>query len=233
MTVGIYLLRFNGTDKVYIGKSINLETRLRSHIIAIKAGKGSKKLSEAFTTYGIPTMEILLECTEEELSSAENETIDIYNAVDNGFNSLYTSDEVPYCDNTGDKNGMSEYSNEDIRDAFKYMLANKAKSLVDISKDLGMSYNVLNAMSSCTNHTWLEKEFPEEYTELRSLVGTRKRSKSAEDRGIKYPDIISAAGEVYSVSNIRQFAEKNGMDRGGLCKLLNGKIKSVKGWKLA
>jgi len=95
MTIGIYKLNFKGTDKVYIGQSKNIESRFNSHISALRAGYSTKKLLEAYNSFGTPTIEILCECRIEELNDFENETIEIYNAVDNGFNASYTAGNYP------------------------------------------------------------------------------------------------------------------------------------------
>ena len=44
MTIGIYLLRFNGTHKVYVGQSINIEKRYTDHLYVLKRGLGTYKM---------------------------------------------------------------------------------------------------------------------------------------------------------------------------------------------
>lgn len=232
MTCGIYKLNFIGTSKIYIGKSKTLETRLRSHIISIRNNKGAIKLTDAFKTYGIPTLEIILECDENDLNKYETEAIEIFDAVNNGFNTLNTSDEMPDPDNSGEHNGMSKLSNENIISIFKYLVNNKYARLHEVATLFNVSYNIVNAMASCTNHKWLKDQFPDEYKQLESYKG-RNNGKSASERGIVYPPIISPEGVVYVVNNINKFAKEHGLDRGSINKLLNYKAKSHKGWKLA
>ena len=72
MSKGIYLLRFKGTDKVYIGQSLNIEYRYRDHL---NPANRSQKLSEAFILYGNPTLEILCEATDDELDDLEERMV--------------------------------------------------------------------------------------------------------------------------------------------------------------
>lgn len=232
MTTGIYKLVFKGTNKVYIGKSIHLETRLNSHIQHFKSGTAAKKLSEAFISYGVPELVVLLECDEVDLSESENTAIEIYNSVIDGFNTLSNSDEIPTPDNSGELNGLSKCSNEIIEQIFFELIKENNGSLHSIANKLNVSYSIVSSISSCRNHKWLLKKYPDQYSILLSKVGTRNRGKSAIDRGIIYPIIISPEGTEYTINNIRQFAIANKLDRGCLHKVLTGKITSTKGWKL-
>lgn len=68
---GIYKLEFVGTLKVYVGKSLNIKKRYISHLSDMRCGSSSKKLLEAFRTYGEPTLSVLEYCHNENLSSRE------------------------------------------------------------------------------------------------------------------------------------------------------------------
>lgn len=232
MTIGIYRLVFKGTDKCYIGQTISLEKRLYSHISIIKAGKGATKLSNAFREYGVPELEVLVECTKEELDTYENEAIEIFNSVEEGFNTLSKAGEIPKPDNTGEKNGSSIYTNEEIEHIFLKIYSLIDSRPTDISSILELPISLVNVIINGINHTWLEGIFPIEYNNMINRKGTRSNGKSAKDRGIQYPTIISPGGEEFIVDNIRQFALLNNLDRGCLNRLLNNKAKSHKGWKL-
>ena len=116
MAIGIYILIFTGTEKVYIGQSKNLELRLSQHKSLFKTGSASQKMQAAFNAYGFPTMEVLIECEESELDSLEYETIALYNSVDNGFNTRKSAGGGANL--WGDLNGRAKYSNAQITDAF-------------------------------------------------------------------------------------------------------------------
>jgi group I intron endonuclease len=86
MKSGIYCLSFEGTDKVYIGKSVNLESRAYSHEWNMKNQKASKKLQDAYNTYGTPIFTVLEYCNEKELYNLEKTYISEFNSVEQGFN---------------------------------------------------------------------------------------------------------------------------------------------------
>lgn len=235
MTTGIYKLNFIGTDKVYIGKGTSIESRLKRHISLLKSNTHSVKMNAAFLEFGLPSMEILAECSIDELNSFENETIEIYNAVDNGFNTLYRAEDMPdgsLC--PGELNGRAKYSNIKITEVFNLLVDSPSLLYKDISSITDVSINVIEEVARGARHTWLSKEFPERYIDLMALKGTRNSNANcAKTKGITYKQVKSPTGILYTVDNIYKFAQEHGLDDGNLCRLLNGKAKSVKGWKLA
>lgn len=227
MTIGIYVLKFKGTDKVYIGQSNFIEKRFTGHKRLLELGLGSTKLQEAYNIYGIPTMEILCECTLKELDDLETEAISIYNSRNNGFNSTDGG-------NTGSKlygpdAGQSKYSREDIIKCFE-LLVNTTYMHKEIADITNVSINVINQISSGARHTWLAKEFPEMYEKLISLKYSKK---SASRKGIVYPKIKSPTNEIFTISNLREFCRLHSIDPGHLGKVLKGIYKQHKGWTLA
>lgn len=87
MTRGLYKLSFKGTDKVYIGKSLNIEERFKDHLYSLKKGIASKKLQDAYNRYGNPTIKAVP--FNGDLEQAEFEAIIKYDTVRNGFNTIY------------------------------------------------------------------------------------------------------------------------------------------------
>lgn len=168
MSKGIYLLRFKGTDKVYIGQSLNIEYRYRDHL---NPANRSQKLAEAFILYGNPTLEILCEATDDELNDLENEAIQIFNAVDEGFNTRYTAGGKTSL--YGDKLYNSIYTNEQIEEAFLLLVGNSELLLKEVSSITGIPIETVGHISSCLGHTWLAKKYPLEYQEIKN----RKYSK--------------------------------------------------------
>jgi predicted GIY-YIG superfamily endonuclease len=69
MTSGIYKLKFEGTSKVYIGQSVNIEKRFKEHIRSLKNRTSAKKLLSGFDTFGHPSIVILEECKDKDLMS--------------------------------------------------------------------------------------------------------------------------------------------------------------------
>lgn len=235
MTIGIYCLKFDGTDKVYIGQSNNIEKRLYQHIYKLKNKTNSIKLQRAYEAFGAPTLEILIICSEDTLDMYENLTIKYYNAVDRGLN---TYDESRGRRNhkglEGDSNPCSKYTNELISKVFMHIINNPEHTLSQVSKIFNISTSTLGAITALTQHTWLKDKYPLEYNILTTRKGlsTKGYKYCAEALGIKYTPIISPTGEIFNVTNISEFARNNGLSKSNLCCVLNGSRKSHKGWKL-
>ncbi len=308
MTCGIYKLKFNGTNKVYIGQSENIENRFNRHIRELKSNNHSIKMNQAYVTFGLPEYTILAECSTTDLNEFENETIEIYNAVDNGFNTCYKAEELPI--NYGELNGNAKFSNSQIEECLDLLTTNTSLSFEEISKITGVSKGIIGNISKGLTHTWLAREYPEKYKILIGLKGNRKpkygdkcstskttneqvievlnllidenklsllgiskstsvplsiirsissgekhkwlsevypdkyakllalkgtrysKSNSAISRGIIYPNILSPEGIEYTVNNASQFSREHNLDVSSLCKVLNGRCKQHKGWKL-
>lgn len=305
-TIGIYKLNFTGTDKVYIGQSRTLEIRLNQHLSLFRSGNHTIKMQAAYSLYGKPTLEVLCECSVEELNEFENETIEIWDAVDNGFNSVYKAGE--YASMYGEAHGHSVYSNIQILEVLEYIIDKKLTfssissitgvhitTIESISQGIGhkwlqkacpekyelllsmkgrrtrgelspnskylnlkiievfnylvdkpeipikqvstlteVSYSTVKSIASGSSHSWLKESYPEKYAKLMLLKGTRSSSsRSAASKGILYPNIIDPDGIVHTIENCRLFATNHSLDQAALGRVLNGKAKTHKGWKLA
>ena len=233
MTTGIYILRFEGTDKVYIGKANNIMTRYTAHKNQLNNKTHTKKMNEAFMQYGMPFLEILLECTIEDLNENENLAIDIFNSVNNGFNTLSTAEEMPDgSNNYGQLNSRAKYSNIQILSAVDLMLDTKL-TLQEVSLLSNIKYSTILLIASGHQHKWLEKEIPDKYATLMKLKGTRmSSSKSAKSIGIVYPIILDPEGNEHTITNSNKFAREHSLNMGHLGEVLRGKLKQHKGWKL-
>lgn len=238
MTCGIYKLNFNGTDRVYIGQSVNIEKRFIQHKSDMRARRASPKMQEAYKIYGEPiSYNILCEAKIEELDDLEEEAIQIFDSVNNGFNSYTSALEAPTYSGYG--YGNSVYSKEDILSAF-YLLQDPNITFSEIEKISGIRKDTISKIASCSTHLWLKEEYPNEYLNLESLVGTRNSTNStlrgskisAETKGITYPLIKSPSGEIYKVKNAYAFAREHGLAGNHLTEVLNGHRKTHKGWKV-
>lgn len=234
MTCGIYKLNFENTDKVYIGKGVEIEHRYANHKHKLLTGTHSKKMQKAFENFGMPSLEILIKCSIEDAAKLENETILKYNSVDNGFNTLYLAEDTPDGSSTpGDLHGMSKYSNEKILEVFKLLIIEPCIPLTRISETTGVSYRVVSHISSCESHKWISLQFPIEYAKLLELKGTRfSTSNSAISRGVVYLPIKSPEGTVYNVTHLTNFCKEHNLDPSSLSKVMKSKAKSHKGWKV-
>ena len=231
MTIGIYILRFIGTDKVYVGQSINIESRFKSHCTDMRIGKAVKKLKEAYETYGLPTYEVIFICEKEELNDIEKEAIDIYDAISNGFNTMskYGFSSELY----GDACGNSKYTNEQVLEVFGYLVECPHMTHKDITEITGVTRGVIADISMCATHIWIEKLMPEKYAILRELhLNRRKMRRTAESRGISYPSIKDPEGNTYYIESIRGFARDHGLNPNALGRVLRKQAISHEGWIL-
>lgn len=233
MTTGIYMLKFKGTDKVYIGKGTNIWHRWSDHQFKFIHQTHARKMMEAYDIYGMPSIHVLLECTEEELNENENLAIDIFDAVNNGFNTLPTAESSPDGASTpGELNGMAKYTNEKILEAF-HLLLDINNNIQDISNKVGISYGVLLQISCGRTHRWIEKIHPDKYALLLEIKGTRKKLRSTEViRDIKYPKVLSPEGIEYTISHLETFCKRHGLDPSNLRKVFKGTFKQHKKWTL-
>lgn len=246
MTTGIYILRFRNTDKVYIGQSIDIEERLKSHVLAAKGGRSSRKLNEAYAAYGEPSVEVLIECNEEELDFNENLAIEIFNSVDNGFNTLYTAESMPKWKNTlkGEDNGASTYSNGAIYEA-AVMMTDPQLSLPAIATVTGINEYTLRKISEGVQHNWISEVNQELWDRIQLVRPDRvinnhiKRATilsdkfSAKAQGIIYPEVKSPNGTVYKIENLSKFCREHDLQAPNLRKVLYRKRNSHKGWTIA
>jgi GIY-YIG catalytic domain len=227
MTIGIYLLKFTGTDKVYIGKSDNIERRLGEHYRKLRARKSPKKLQDAYDKYGPPSMDLILECCTSELVSAEQEVIGIWDSVNNGFNSI--SSQLESC--LGEDSPRAKHTNE-VYYSILLELISPGVTYKEISLKLDVSEAIIRHIACLQKHLWLKEAYPEEYSKLEHIYhnsGMRRGGK----RGVDYPDLLSPDGELYKVTSPTSISRTFNLNQGAVSQVLNGKRLSHKGWKLA
>jgi group I intron endonuclease len=231
MTIGIYLLKFNNTNKVYIGQSIDIQRRYTTHINDMHINNHSKKLLEAYNAFGEPTLVILEECSLEELNKLENYYIDKYNSYIDGFNSVKEAQSFPVL--IGEDNGSAKYLNETIINVMRSLIKYPELTMTEISKISGVHRSTVKNIHNGFSHKWLEKEFPEEYAQLIVRRNNVLTVNTSAQKGIQRPDIVSPTGEVFSnITNIAKFAREQGLNQSALTGVFNGKAKQHKGWKL-
>lgn len=231
MTCGIYLgsPKNISIDKVYIGQSTNIEKRINRHNRDMRNGVHSKKMQEAFNTYGEFEWEILLE-SNTNLDNLETQYIKLFNACTDGFNTYEDTSDAPIVYGT---------ANAKVRDLDKdltKLILNTTLSFPTYSKEkiaqlTNCKMHVVSYIWYGDNRQWLLDMFPIEYQKVRDLLGNRQiGGRSAKQQGLVFPLLLSPDFEEYSVDNIRQFAEKHQLDKGDLNNVLNLKVASVKGW---
>lgn len=228
MTSGVYLLGFNNTHKVYIGQSNNVEYRYTQHMKEFNANKHSIKLQKAFNTYGVPSVEILEECSND-INAKENYYISLYNSVDDGFNTLKEAGTWPI--KPGDTNPQSKYSNEQIELAFMLLVHYRDMSIQNVADESGVSNGMIKMISRGVSHIWLKDKYPEEYAILINTKNNSSRESIYKHTG--YPPLISPEGTIYTnITNVKKFCEEHNLTQVRVSALYLGKQSHHKGWKI-
>lgn len=228
MLTGIYLLRFIGTTSVYIGQAIDINRRYSVHLRKLKSGTANYKMQNAYLLYGAPSLEILCECTREDLNKYEEEAFEIFRPELN----IATKPDIHL---EGPSNGAAKYTEEEITLGFELLL-DISYRYKDIAIETGVSEATIRHIANGESHSWLEVKYPEKYAILVGMRGITRQSfsNSAKARGIEYPILVSPEGVEYTVEIISTFAKEHGLDSSSLAKVLKRrpKYKSHKGWKL-
>jgi group I intron endonuclease len=105
--IGIYRIT-SPTNKVYIGKSINVENRINEYKY-ISRRKLQHKLNNSINKHGLENhiFEIIEECTLENINEREIYWIDHYNCVENGLNLKYGGEGGKHSFETKNKTSKS------------------------------------------------------------------------------------------------------------------------------
>ncbi|QKE56471.1 endonuclease [Bacillus phage YungSlug] len=86
--IGIYLIRNIVDNKVYVGRSKNIDARIKSHKRNLRKGTHKNThLQNAWNKFGVESFEfsIICECSLDELVAKEGEYIGSYNSMDRDF----------------------------------------------------------------------------------------------------------------------------------------------------
>lgn len=222
MTCGIYKLSFKGTNKVYIGLSVNIERRYRSHVHCLRNSTSNSKLQEAYRDFGVPLLEVLCECEIKELEKYEKEAIEIFDSIDNGLN-IRDGGATGSTNNCGSVNHKALHSNETYIKVFNLLIEN-ILSYKEIAVLTCTSIQIVDHIASGVSHKWLESAFPEKYLALRDLLNTRN---------LKRLNLINPTGIAQGFDSLIEFSELTGIPKSSISGLVTGATKNLKGWKLA
>lgn len=206
--------------KVYIGKTIkSLERRRNEHVSGTSdSTKTFNGIKGAIAKYGKENFswEVLEICSQEESSEREMYYIQLYKSNVNGFGYNLT--------NGGDGASFGDLNpskRPDVKE--KLRIANTG---------FKHSEETLLKMSAISKEyykdgmpEWQKKKISE------SLIG-RSVSKGADNPLSKSCILVDPFGTVHEVCGIREFADENGLDNSNISKLIYGKLKTHKGWRL-
>lgn len=233
MTIGIYILKFNNTDKVYVGQSVNIEKRFKEHYYAMLNNKvHSEKLNSAYKEYGLPPLVVEHTCIASDLDSLEELSIIKYNAVTNGFNTWDKALRI----SRGEQHPNASHSNAVIAKVLFLMIEYPLKSLTVISNTTGISKAIIQNISCLVAHVWLKDEYPEQYNELERIYLNKERigpGNTLESKGYTDTKLVSPEGVEYLVTNASKFAKEHSLNRSHVLSVLKGLRNTHKGWKRA
>lgn len=149
---GIYAIRNKTNGKVYVGQSVNILQRWRSHRARSKQPNHIDKdlpVYRALTKYGIDNFEfiILEECDKEQLNEREIYWIKYYDSYNNGYNATLGGGNNK---NIGVK--LSEKEVEEIQ----YLLINTNKSQKEIANKYDLAQSNISQIN--TGEIWYNED---------------------------------------------------------------------------
>lgn len=195
----------------------------------MRAGSSPKKLQGAYNTYGEPLLEILYECSEEDLYNKERELIFEFNSVLDGFNTSSGGDAGATLH--GEDNGRAVSSNSMYVKALD-LLTTTNLNRYKISEITGLSVSVISHISSGEGHKWLAKEYPQMYEKLLSIKKEGRRSLT-KNSNRQFNTLVSPTGEHFDMSctSMKEFCTTHNLTTSKVSNVLNGHILYHKGWR--
>lgn len=231
MSAGIYCLSFEGTDKVYIGKSVNLDSRAYSHHWNMQKQKAPKKLQDAYNIYGAPIFTVLEYCNEAELYCLEKLYINEFNSVEDGFN--YSPGGEGGNVSPGDSNSRAVGTNTQYLEALE-LLVYTNMSRYEIANATGLTSSIVSHISSGEGHKWLKDAAPELYSKLLEIKSSG-RVKRTNNSNRPFNKLISPDNITHDMSDVRlkEFCIQHSLTYSKISQVLNGHTEQHKGWKAA
>lgn len=226
----IYKLEFTN-GKIYIGQTTTtIKNRLDRHYLSLQNGTHySKKVQKAYEDCkALPICTVLEEVPNGvPINEREIFWIKEYDAFHGGYglNSTIGGTSIGF----GENHPGAKYTKEDYA-AVVFFLAKTEFSLQEVANELDVPLSLVKNIGYGFTHTYLEQEYPTEYSEMSAKVGQKKTGPKK-----VYPDIRGPDGTVYSITNLLEFAKTHNLGKGnaGLSDLISGTVQSVKGYCLA
>ena len=122
--------------------------------------------------YGKPTLGIVLDDINiSDLDDLEKEAIEIFDSVNNGFNTYSDAWQAPTT-LKGTEAGNSKYTRSQIIEVFN-LLVHTSLPYTEIEGKTGVPTGSISMISNGSHHLWLSEEFLDEYAVLRDKKHTR------------------------------------------------------------
>jgi AraC-like DNA-binding protein len=228
MSIGIYALIFKDTDKLYIGRSVSLDTRLHSHLYSMRHGIASKKLQDAYNIYGEPNIQILEVCNIDSIYSKERFYIAEFNSIEEGFNTSSGGE----AGNTsfGEDNSRALGTTEQYIDALE-LLVTTPLTVSDIAEKVGLTESSVQHLCALETHKWLADAEPTLYSRLVTQKGIH-RNKILMNAKRKFNRLVSPEGVEYDLTQVllKTFCTEHGLTESHISAVLNGRDIQHKGW---
>ncbi len=223
MTIGIYKLWFENTvDKVYIGKSVNIESRYTQHKRALKdSTHHNYKLQYSYNNYNTYPLMSIVQSTQNilELGNLEKYWCEYYTVFTTGFN-------IAPIDTNSSLSILEPCNNikheEQVYSEALELLAYTKLTYKEIGNILNISDRIVFSIRYLYAHRYLSMKYPDV---VKDMLANRKKPDKA---------VISPKGELYIIpfGKGQQFARDNNLPIPSFNNILSGHSKEYKGWKL-
>ena len=207
---GIYSIK--GKSKVYIGQSVNVNNRFYQHLSLLRRGNHfNSHLQNFYNKYGEGELnfQVIEYCHCSDLNRKEVFYIDNFDSIKTGFNQ--TKD--PFLGGNNTKGGkLKNWKNGRV-----YEFDNTAKFCDEQSLSYGLVLQILNQKRKFYRY-WTLPEF--NFRDVNKISYFKKYL------------LCDPNGEKVEFDNITDFCEKNSLSYSCVIRVLKGKGKWHKGWRL-
>lgn len=205
MTIGIYALYWAEQDLVYIGQSVEIETRFKTHLWYLRTGSHSnKRVQSAYSRYGEPNLYVLEECSARELNTLEILWTEEFNSLHNGLNIVSAGDSA-----SGVTAKNSKYNKASILKVFSLLYKTTLKHFEVVNR-LKLPLHLIDDIASGRVHNWLQEEYPDKYAIMVLNRVKRKHCSKPQKQVVNrvHRPLVSPAGEVFTaIDNIMGFCK--------------------------
>jgi group I intron endonuclease len=220
---GIYKFTNKINGKIYIGQSIDINARKRSHINdAYCKGKDSNcPFHQAIIKYGEDgfNFEIIEECPKELLNEREKYWIQYYNSYHNGYNAS------PGGDNCGERSDGRALLLYDLEGNFVKETCNIAST----ARELGVGYQtVYQLLQGARKST---KGFQIKYKESEDFPKTIEPYNSRQGGSFVVLQLDKNDNILNEYKSVNEAARQTGCDCSTISKVCRGKLKTHGGFK--
>lgn len=227
MTIGIYSLMWLNQEVLYVGQSVAIETRYKKHLWMLSNGTHDNyKVQNTYNLHGSPTLVILEELPTSDLDDREDFWIKEFTGP-----CL-----LNLCAAEPSRSGLSatnsKYTKLQLLLVFR-ALRNYRTSYEDISTKFGVGGSTIRSIAMGTQHTWLHSKYPNIWKQIQEVSSKKLSYKnSLVNLGKKVRTLVSPVGTEHKIENISEFCREHKLWTSTVCRMLQGKVKTTKGWHL-